>query len=64
MPRSPKPTLPSPNVEATVGGVTLFNVEASIHTSRGLDVALLGMSFLNRTEIRREGATLTLTKRY
>ena len=30
----------------------------------GLDIALLGMSFLNRTEMRREGANLTLTKRY
>jgi len=30
----------------------------------GMDVGLLGMSFLNRTEMRREGDTLTLTKRY
>ena len=29
-----------------------------------MDVALLGMSFLNRTEMRREGTTLTLTKRF
>jgi aspartyl protease family protein len=48
----------------TVGGVTIFNVEASVHTSRGLDVALLGMSFLNRTEMRRDGGNLTLTKRF
>jgi hypothetical protein len=27
-------------------------------------VALLGMSFLNRTEMKREGPYLTLVKRY
>lgn len=48
----------------TVGGVTIFNVEASVHASKGLDVALLGMSFLNRTEMRRDGGSLTLTKRF
>lgn len=48
----------------TVGGVTLYNVEAAIHESRGLDIALLGMSFLNRTEMRRDGGSLTLTKRF
>jgi aspartyl protease family protein len=48
----------------TIGGVTLFNVEAAVHASRGLDVALLGMSFLNRTEMRRDGGNLTLTKRF
>ena len=48
----------------TIGGVTLYNVEASVHEARGLDVALLGMSFLNRTEMRREGGSLTLTKRF
>jgi len=29
-----------------------------------LPVALLGMSFLNRMDIRREGQIMTLTKRY
>jgi predicted aspartyl protease len=29
-----------------------------------MDVGLLGMSFLNRTEMLREGTSLTLTKRY
>ena len=48
----------------SIGGVTLYNVEASVHEARGLDVALLGMSFLNRTEMRREGGNLTLTKRF
>jgi aspartyl protease family protein len=48
----------------SIGGVTIYNVEASIHDSRGLDIALLGMSFLNRTEMRRDGGSLTLTKRF
>jgi len=48
----------------SIGGVTIYNVEAAIHESRGLDVALLGMSFLNRTEMRRDGGSLTLTKRF
>jgi aspartyl protease family protein len=47
-----------------VGPLILTSVDAVVHESPGLDVALLGMSFLNRTEIRREGANLTLTKRY
>jgi aspartyl protease family protein len=48
----------------TVGDVTLHNVEGLVHESDGLDMALLGMSFLSRTEIRREGTNLTLVKRY
>lgn len=47
----------------TVGGVTLFNVDASIGEG-GMGAALLGMSFLSRTEMRREGQNLTLTKRF
>lgn len=46
-----------------VGGITLYNVEASIGEG-GMGAALLGMSFLSRTEMRREGQNLTLTKRY
>ena len=48
----------------TVGGITIMNVEGLVHEAGGLDVALLGMSFLNRTEMRREGDNLTLVKRY
>ncbi len=47
-----------------VGGMTLRDVDAVVPEGPGLEVALLGMSFLNRTEMRREGANLTLTKRY
>ena len=48
----------------TVGGITIYNVEGLVHDAAGLDTALLGMSFLGRTEIRRDGQNLTLVKRY
>lgn len=48
----------------TVGGLTLFNVEGSVHEGPSTGYGLLGMSFLSRTEMRREGPNLTLTKRY
>ena len=48
----------------TAGGLTLYNVDASIHEGASFGVGLLGMSFLSRTEMRREGANLILTKRY
>jgi len=34
-----------------------------VHESE-MPFVLLGMSFLNRVEMRREGTDLTLTKRY
>ena len=46
----------------TIGDLTLLNVEGSV--TQGSGIPLLGMSFLNRTEMRRVGANLTLTKRY
>ena len=48
----------------TLGGITLHNVEGLVHDAAGLDTALLGMSFLGRTEMRRDGQNLTLVKRY
>ena len=45
----------------SVGDITIYGVEAAVHEGGS---ALLGMSFLNRTEMRREGQNLTLTKRY
>jgi len=45
----------------TVGDITIFGVEGMVRESGS---ALLGMSFLNRTEMRREGQNLNLTKRY
>lgn len=46
-----------------VAGVTLHQVDALIHTT-DLPIALLGMSFLNRMDMQREGDTMTLKKRY
>lgn len=46
-----------------VGEVTLHNVDAVVHGT-DLPVTLLGMSFLNRMEMQREGATMTLRKRF
>ena len=48
----------------TVGSITAYDVDAVVAQAQGLDVALLGMSFLNRTEMRRDGAYMTLIKRY
>lgn len=48
--------------EVRVGDLTLFNVEAAVREAGG--PALLGNSFLNRMEMRRDGQSLTLTKRY
>lgn len=46
-----------------IGGVTLHQVDALIHQS-DMPVALLGMSFLNRMEMQRDGNTMTLKKRF
>jgi len=46
-----------------VGDIELHNVDAIV-LEGGLEIALLGMSFLNRLEMQREGTTLTLTRRY
>lgn len=47
----------------SVGAITLNNVEAMI-LDGGLNMPLLGMSFLSRTNMLREGETLTLIKRF
>ena len=46
-----------------VGSTTLHNVDALIHQN-DMPVALLGMSFLNRMEMQRDGNTMTLKKRF
>ena len=46
-----------------LGPIELNGVEASV-IERGLDVALLGMSFLNRVEMKRDGDLMTLTRRF
>ncbi|MDR0775508.1 MAG: retroviral-like aspartic protease family protein [Azonexus sp.] len=47
----------------SIGGVTLHQVDASI-LPNDHPVALLGMSFLNRMEMQRDGGTMTLRQRY
>jgi aspartyl protease family protein len=47
-----------------VGDVAVHNVDAVIMEGNSLPIALLGMSFLNRMDIRREGSIMTLTQRY
>ncbi len=46
-----------------VGDITINQVDGMV-IEGGLDIALLGMTFLNRTEMKREGQTMTLTKRF
>jgi aspartyl protease family protein len=47
-----------------VGDITINNVDAMVIDGGGLHIALLGMSFLNRTEMTRDGETMVLTKRF
>jgi aspartyl protease family protein len=47
-----------------VGDITLTNVEALVLEGRYPQEALLGMSFLSRTQMKRDGDTLTLVRRY
>jgi len=49
-----------------LGDITLNNVDGLVMEGNGLGgrFGLLGMSFLNRTDMKREGDTLTLIKRF
>ena len=47
-----------------VGDILLTNVDGTVVDGAGLSLALLGMSFLNRTQMVRDGDKLTLTRRY
>jgi aspartyl protease family protein len=46
-----------------VGAIELHAVEGLV-IEQGLDIALLGMSFLSRLEMRNEGQTMTLIRRF
>ena len=46
-----------------VGSITVNQVDGMV-VETGLNVPLLGMSFLNRMEMKRDGQTMTLTQRY
>lgn len=46
-----------------IGEIAVADVEALVH-AYDMPIALLGMSFLNRMEMRRDGQTMTLRRRY
>ena len=50
--------------QVTIGDISLRDVDGVVHENSALPVVLLGMSFLGQLEMRREGGSLTLTKRY
>lgn len=47
-----------------IGDIALSNVDATVHEGDGLPVILLGMSFLNRVEMQRDGERMTLIRRF
>lgn len=46
-----------------VGDISLSGVEGTVHET-SMPVVLLGMSFLNRVDMKREGSSMVLTKRF
>lgn len=50
--------------EVRIGDVTLNNVDGMVHVGDALSIVLLGMSFLNRMEMKRDGEKMMLTKRF
>jgi aspartyl protease family protein len=50
--------------QVTLGDITLRDIDGAVQENSALPVVLLGMSFLGKLEMRREGNSLTLTKRY
>jgi aspartyl protease family protein len=50
--------------EVRFGDIVLNNVDGLVHAGDNLPIALLGMSFLNRMEMKRDGEKMVLTKRY
>ena len=46
-----------------LGAIELAGIEGVV-IEQGLETALLGMSFLNRVEMRRDGPQMTLVRRY
>jgi aspartyl protease family protein len=47
-----------------VGGIVVNNVDAAVLEGNPMPFALLGMSFLNRMEMKREGQTMVLIRRF
>jgi len=50
--------------QVTLGDITLRDIDGVVQENGALPVVLLGMSFLGKLEMRREGDSLTLTRRY
>jgi len=47
----------------SIGGIELRNIDAIV-IENGLDVALLGMSFLSRVDMKQDRRGLTIMRRY
>jgi aspartyl protease family protein len=47
-----------------VGDIVLNNVDAAVMEGNPMPFALLGMSFLNRMEMKRDGQTMVLIRRF
>jgi aspartyl protease family protein len=52
-----------PGVTVRLGDISFYDVDVTV-TEAPMPFALLGMSFLNRLEMRRNGDTMTLKKRF
>ena len=50
--------------EVKLGEITLNNVDGMVLAGDNLPIVLLGMSFLNRMEMKRDGEKMVLTKKY
>jgi aspartyl protease family protein len=47
-----------------IGDIEINNVDAVVGENGAAGLTLLGMSFLNRMEMKRDGQSMTLTRRY
>ena len=47
-----------------IGGIMLTNVEAVVHDGDSPTIVLIGMSVLNRLDMKRDGGIMTLIKRF
>jgi aspartyl protease family protein len=47
-----------------IGTITLNNIEATVNEGGSPSVVLLGMSALNRLDMKRDNSIMTLTKKY
>jgi aspartyl protease family protein len=46
-----------------LGAIELSGIDGIV-IEQGLDIALLGMTFLNRVEMKRDGHTMVLIRRF